>query len=81
MNRESEDYSIALDRAMDLFAEIKTDLPIFPDKLNEKEQTAAIFAIEQLNKDMTLVRNKIGQRKRDIYGEFTTAFNSKELDN
>lgn len=81
LNRESEDYSMALDRAMDLFAEIKTDLPIFPDKLNEKEQTAAIFAIEQLNKDMTLVRNKIGQRKRDIYGEFTTAFNSEELDN
>lgn len=80
LNRESEAYNVALDKEMDVFTEIKNDFPTFPNKLNEKELTAAILAIEQLNKDISLVRNKIDLRKRDIYGVITMAFDTKEMD-
>lgn len=80
LNKESEKYSEELDKAMNVFADIATDLPIFPNKLNEKEHTEAQLAIEILNKVVTAIRNKIAQRKRDLYGIVAEAFNNEILD-
>ena len=80
LNKESEAYSEELDKAMNVFADIATALPIFPDKLNEKEYTAAQLAIEILNKDVAAIRSKIVQRKRNLYGVMPEAFNDEILD-
>lgn len=80
LNRESEIYREELDKAMNVFADITTDLPVFPNKLNEKEYTEAQLAIEILNKVVVAIRNKIIQRKRDLYGVVTEAFNNEILD-
>lgn len=77
LNKESEAYSEELDKAMNVFADITTALPIFPDKLNEKEYTAAQLAIEILNKDVAAIRSKIVQRKRNLYGVMPEAFNDE----
>lgn len=79
LNKESETYSEALDEAIDAFADVEMDLPEFPNRLNEKERTVAQLAMEQLNKDVAAVRNRIVQRKRDIYSETKDAFNSEEM--
>lgn len=80
LNRESEIYSKALDEAMDVFVDVEMAIPKFPDRLNEKERTAAQLAIEQLNRDVAVVRNRIVQRKRDIYGVMEEAFNAEMVD-
>lgn len=78
LNRESEIYSNALDKALDLFVIVEVSMPIIP-LLNEKEKTALQLATEQLNKDISAIRNRIEQRKRDIYGVITEAFSFELL--
>lgn len=80
LNKESEKYNEALDKALGIFANVETDLSAFPDKLNEKEKTVALFATEQLNRDLSIIRNRILQRKKDIYGTVNDAFNAEEVD-
>lgn len=80
LNRESEMYSEALDEAMGAFVDVEMAIPGFPDRLNKKERTAAQLATEQLNKDVAAVRNRIVQRKRDIYGVMKEAFNAEKVD-
>lgn len=74
LNKESEIYRAALDQAMGEFAHFEVVLPILPP-LIDTEKKHAQLAIEQLNKDLDIIRNKIGQRKRDIYGVVSEAFN------
>ena len=80
LNKESEIYSKALDEAMDVFVDVEMAIPKFPDRLNEKEREAAQRATVQLNKDVAAVRNRIIQRKRDIYGVMEEAFNTDKVD-
>lgn len=80
LTKESDIYSESLDKAKGVFMDVPMILPPFPEKINEQEITAAKLAIEQLNRDIAFVRDKIVQRKSDIYGVVTQAFNSEELD-
>ena len=63
--------------APDLFTEIKTDMPEFPGNLNKTELHAAVTVKEELNKVLTTVREKIEQRKRNIYKPLKTPFTDK----
>lgn len=74
LNKESEVYRASLDQALDEFAHFEVALPMLPP-LNDIEKRRAQFVIEQLNKDLDIIRDKIDQRKRDIYGVVTEAFN------
>ena len=65
---------------MVLFVNVEIDIPVFP-RLNEKEKVAVQLAAEQLNKDVNTIRNRIAQRKRDIYGMVTEAFTAEMLSN
>lgn len=76
LNKESEVYNDELDKAMALFVIDEITIPVFP-KLNEKEKTALQLAIEQLNKDIKIIQNRIEQRKRDIYGIVTEVFSAE----
>lgn len=78
LNREAEIYNEALDNAMALFANIEMDTTVLP-RLNEKEKVAVQLATEQLNQDVKTIRNRIAQRKRDIYGIETEAFNAEMI--
>lgn len=80
LNKDSEIYSTALDESINTFVNVDMPLPEFPDKLNEKERISAQLATEQLNKDIIAVRNKIAQRKKNIYGVVKEAFSAKDLD-
>jgi len=78
LNRESEIYSAALDQAMALFVNVEIDMPVF-SRLNEKVKMAVQLATEQLNKDVNTIRDIIAQRKRDIYGIVTEAFDEEMI--
>lgn len=75
LNRESEIYRAALDRTLSEFAKIEMTLPVLPP-LNDNEKRIAQLALEQLNKDLEIIRDKIDQRKRDIYGTASEVFNA-----
>ncbi len=81
LNRESEQYNNELDVAMSMFVDIATDLPVFPNGLNANEITGTQLAIEQLNKDVAAIKNKIMLRKNNIYGSIEESFNAEEMDN
>lgn len=78
LNRESENYREALDQAMVLFVKVEIMMPVFP-KPNDKENVALQLAIEQLNKSLKEIRDRIDQRKRDIYGIITEPFSAELL--
>ncbi len=77
LNEESDEYSKALDEAMELFTDVVMDAPTLPNVLNES--IGVQLATEQLNKDVAVVRNRIAQRKNDIYGATEEAFNMNEM--
>lgn len=80
LNKESELYNKELDTAIELFPDMATTLPAFPNNLNSKEIKDVQLAIEQLNKDVTTIKNRIKVRKRDIYGTMEAPFNAEEMD-
>lgn len=81
LNKESELYNNELDTALNRFVDWVIDLPAFPNNLNSNEITNVQLAIEQLNKDVAEIRNKIILRKKDIYGAMKESFNVEEMDN
>ncbi len=80
LNKESELYNNELDKAISMFPDVAIDLPVFPNGLNSKEIINVQLAIEQLNKDVVAIRNKIILRKKDIYGTMEESFNAEEMD-
>ena len=80
LNKESELYNEELDTAIELFPDMATTLPAFPNNLNSKEIKDVQLAIEQLNKDVATIKNRIKVRKRDIYGTMKAPFNAEEMD-
>lgn len=79
LNKESELYNKELDTAIELFPDMATTLPAFPNNLNSKEIKDVQLSIEQLNKDVTTIKNKINVRKKDIYGTMEVPFNVAEM--
>lgn len=78
LNKESEIYSEELDNTMALFVPVEIAIPVIP-KLYEKEKTTLQLAKEQLNKDIKSIRDRIEQRKRDLYGIITNPFSTELL--
>ena len=79
LNKESEIYGIALDEMMNSFIDVRNSFTEDLNKLNEKERIAVQLATDLLNNDIFTVRNKISQRKRDIYSLPIEAFTAKEM--
>lgn len=79
LNKESELYNKELDTAIEWFPDMATTLPVFPNNLNTKEIKDVQLAIEQLNKDVATIKNKINVRKKDIYGTMEVSFNVAEM--
>lgn len=79
LNKESELYNNELDSALNRFVDLANDLPVFPNNLNSNEITNVQLAIEQLNKDVAAIRNKIILRKKDIYGAMEEPFDAEEM--
>lgn len=79
LNKESELYNKELDTAVEWFPDMATTLPVFPNNLNTKEIKDVQLAIEQLNKDVATIKNKINVRKKDIYGTMEVSFNVAEM--
>ena len=77
LNKEAKEFNANLNIAYDLFAEIKIDMPKFPDNLNKTELDAAVATKEELNKVLATLREKIEQRKRNIYKPLKTPFTDK----
>ena len=77
LNKEAEEFNIRLNDVYEQFTEIKTDMPEFPGNLNKTELHAAVTVKEELNKVLTTVREKIEQRKRNIYKPLKTPFTDK----
>ena len=79
LNKESELYNEELGKALVSFADINVALPMFPNDLNAKEKYEAQLAIEQLNKDVAVIREKIILRQKDIYNTMEESFNAELL--
>ena len=79
LNKESEKYSGALDEMSGVFVDVEMVSFEFPDGLNEKEKAIAQLAAKELNKDVVSVRNKIAQRKKNIYRVVKEAFSLEEM--
>jgi energy-coupling factor transporter ATP-binding protein EcfA2 len=78
LNRESEAYSKELDSMISSFDDVEFSMPEFPNDLNEKEKNAARLAGEQLNNAVAIVRDRINQRKKDLYGVLDMTFSTDE---
>ena len=80
LNKESKLYNDELEKALSTFADVNIVLPTFPNDLNAKERTDAQLAIEQLNNDLTIIRDRIILRQKDIYNPMEESFNSEEME-
>lgn len=78
LNKEAEAYEKTLAGELDLLADKEESLPVFPGELNKKEIDAAKVALENLNKVLGAIRQKIEQRKRNIYVAIKDAFSDYE---
>jgi len=77
LNKEAEKFNMRLNVELNLFSEIKTNLPFFPGDLNKTELHAAINAKDELNKVLYTIREKIELRKSDIYKALQNPFTDK----
>lgn len=77
LNKEAEEFNMRLNVELNLFSEIRTDLPFFPGDLNKTELHAAINAKDELNKVLYTIREKIELRKSDIYKALQSPFTDK----
>lgn len=67
LNKEADEYEDMLEDALRIFATVETPLPEFGGGLNERELNAVLAAQANLNHILDVVREKISQRKRNIY--------------
>ena len=79
LNKEADEYEGLLRQAMEVFADSVTPLPEFSGGLNEKELNSAQTARNNLNRIVAAVRDKIGQRKRNIYEALNEPFGEEAL--
>ena len=74
LNKEADEYEKQLMAELELFAVIETALPVFSGSLNEQELNTAYAARNNLNRVLGVVRDKIAQRKRNIYVALSNPF-------
>lgn len=74
LNEEAERFNMRLNVELNLFSEIRTDLPFFPGDLNKAELHAALNAKGELNRVLYTIREKIELRKSDIYKALQSPF-------
>lgn len=77
LNKEAEEFNMRLNVELNLFSEIRTDMPFFSGDLNKTELRAAITAKDELNKILDTIREKIELRKSDIYKALQSPFTDK----
>lgn len=78
LNKEANEFETRLRLEKEKFAVIETTLPAFSGGLNEKELYDALTARTNLNKVLDVVREKIEQRKRNIYEALDNPFSEEE---
>lgn len=78
LNEEAQKYDICLQEAIEIFAKVETSLPLFNGNLNENEINAAQTAITNLNDILYRIREKINQRKRNIYETLREPFTEED---
>lgn len=74
INDNASKFINKLDSALDAFTYANNAMPVFPDYLNKTELDAAIVARENLNKTLEAVREKIEERRRNIYESLKNPF-------
>ena len=67
LNREADEFDAQLSAQLELFAAVETRMPAFSGGLNEQELNAAQTALSNMNNVLQTIREKISQRKRNIY--------------
>lgn len=72
LNKEAEKYGNTLDESMLIFRDVEFKGSLIP--LDKEKQTVQVAA-DQLNKDLSGIRDIISLRKRNIYGLETLALN------
>jgi wobble nucleotide-excising tRNase len=77
LNKEADRYEALLGIELKSFSDIETTLPTFSGRLNEKELNAAQTARTNLNSVLKVVRDKICQRKRNIYETLKNPFDKE----
>lgn len=77
LNKEADEFNARLNAIHELFRVIETEMPEFPGNLNRTELHAAVTVKEGLNKVLAVIREKIEQRKRNIYKPLQTPFTDK----
>ena len=77
LNDEAEKYDKSLDNALMTYAKVDMELPVFSGDLNKRELNAAVNAQTTLNNILNQIREKISQRKRNIYEALEEPFNEE----
>lgn len=77
LNKEADEYDALLRAALETYGVIETDMPLFPGNLNERELNAAVAARDALQRVLAAVRERIEQRKRNIYKPLETAIDDQ----
>ena len=77
LNKEADEFETRLRLEHEKFAVIETTLPAFSGGLNKKEMNDALTARTNLNKVLDVVREKIEQRKRNIYDALDNPFDEE----
>ena len=67
LNKEADNYAGLLELQLREFAVVDTQMPSFSGNLNEREVNAAVTAREAFNRVLAAIRDKVEQRKRNIY--------------
>lgn len=79
LNEEANRFNAMLDSMLARCQDIVEYLPTFPGELNEKELKDAKVSLTNLNKDLRKARERLEQRKRNIYEPVQDVYNEEEL--
>lgn len=74
LNKKSDEYVALLQVELDRFAPLRIDMPMFGGGLNEYEVNAAQQSIIQLNIILEKVRDRIEQRRKQLYESIACPF-------
>ena len=79
LNEEANRFNSMLDTMLAKCQDVIEYLPAFPGELNEKELKDAKVSLTNLNKDLRKARERLEQRKRNIYELVQDVYNEEEL--
>lgn len=67
LNEKAKEYKTTLENELTLFSFVELALPQFPNNLHENERNAVIAAQQELNELIAVVRDKLNERKNNLY--------------